>query len=78
LFNVFFHGLWNALTLSIVVSSLPRLSNNPIYTRLENIAEIAPPMLAGIAVFSVIGLLVANRYLCNHPSAGTANDSTVV
>jgi hypothetical protein len=78
LFNVFFHGLWNALTLSIVVSSLPRLSNNPIYTRLENIAEIAPPMLAGIAVFSIIGLLVANRYLCNHPSAGTANDSTVV
>jgi hypothetical protein len=63
LFNVFFHGLWNALTLTIVLGSLPRLGNMNIYSELEPIARIAPAMLSGLALVSVIGLLVANWYL---------------
>ena len=63
LFNVFYHGLWNALTLTIVVTSLPRLGNTGIYTRLDGIARVAPTLLVGMAVLAVTGLLAANWYL---------------
>jgi len=79
LFNVFFHGLWNALTLTIVVYSLSRLGNTvSIYNRLENIARIAPIMLGGLALFSIIGLLVANWYLSKTREQETPYDSNVV
>ncbi len=63
LFNVFYHGLWNALTLTIVVTSLPRLGNTGIYTQLDGIARVAPTLLVGMAVLAVTGLLAANWYL---------------
>lgn len=78
LFNVFFHGLWNAMTLTIVVSSIPRLGNNIIYTRLEKIAEFAPMILGALAVLSIIGLLVANRYLSKSQGLGATYDPNVV
>ena len=63
LFNVFYHGLWNALTLTIVVTSLPRMGNTGIYTRLDGIARIAPALLVGMAILAITGLLAANWYL---------------
>ena len=53
----------NALTLTIVVTSLPRLGNTGIYTWLDGIARVAPTLLVGMAVLAVTGLLAANWYL---------------
>ncbi len=78
LFNVFFHGLWNAMTLTIVVSSIPRLGNNAIYTRLEKVAEFAPMVLGALAVLSIIGLLLANRYLSKSQGLEAPYESNVV
>ena len=79
LFNVCFHGLWNALTLTIVVSSLPRLGNSlSMYAGLEKIAGIAPMILVGLALFSITGLLVANRYLSKNREQEILVSSDVV
>jgi hypothetical protein len=78
LFNVFFHGLWNAMTLTIVVSSIPRLGNNVMYTRLEQVAEFAPMILSALAILSIIGLLVANRYLTTSQGRETPDDINIV
>jgi hypothetical protein len=71
LFNVFYHGLWNALTLTIVVTSLPRLGNMSAYSALEGVARVAPAVLVGLAILSITGLLVANWYLSRNQAPET-------
>jgi hypothetical protein len=74
LFNVAFHGLWNALTLTIVASSLPRLGNTSMYSMLDQVAKFAPALLGGLALFSIVGLLVANWYLSKNQALETSRD----
>jgi len=74
LFNVAFHGLWNALTLTIVASSLPRLGNTSVYSRLDQVAKFAPALLGGLALFSIIGLLAANWHLSKKQALETSED----
>jgi PrsW family intramembrane metalloprotease len=71
LFNVLYHGLWNALTLAIVVTSLPRLGNMSMYSGLEQVAKVAPAVLVGMAILSITGLLAANWYLSKNQAPET-------
>jgi len=74
LFNVLLHGIWNAFTLTVVISSLPRVGN--VYLRIARFGEIAPYILVGLTLLTCAGLLVMNHRLSPHPTQEDALETS--
>jgi hypothetical protein len=53
---------------------MPRLGNTGMYSRLDQVAKFAPALLGGLALFSIVGLLVANWYLSKSQALEASQD----
>ena len=78
LFNVAFHGLWNALTLTIVASSIPRLGNTTMYSRLDQVAKIAPALVGRTCTIFNCRIAGSQLVLIEKPGAGSFSGFNIV
>ena len=73
LLNVLVHGMWNAFTLTIVFTELPRVGSN--FQRIARIGEYAPYVLIGLTILTFTGLLVMNLRLSHQQAREIAPET---
>jgi hypothetical protein len=74
LLNVLVHGLWNAFTLTIVISEFPRVGS--VFLRIARIGEYAPYILICLTVLTFTGLVAMNRRLSQNQPGDIALESS--
>lgn len=71
LLAVLIHGTWNGLTMVLAFDSLTPAHGAGFNTgSMSAVAQVAPYIMASIAVLSFVGLLLANRTLARRVEAG--------